>query len=72
MNSDEKMDKEGVEDTQEPESFQEVAKKKVEKKEEKKEEKKVDEEDNIQSLIVTQSEITSDNEMEETSAATVE
>ena len=68
------MDKESVEDTQEPESFQEVAK----KKEEKKVEKKVDEEDNIQSLIVTQSETTSgsevtgDNELEETSAATVE
>lgn len=74
LNSDEKMDKESVEDTQEPESFQEVAK----KKEEKKEEKKVDEEDNIQSLIVTQSETTSgsevtgDNELKETSAATVE
>lgn len=69
LNSDVKMDKESVEDTQEPDLVQEVLEVEEEKKEEKNEEK---EDANIQSSDVMQSEITNISDLEETSAVTAE
>ena len=68
LNPDVKMDKESVEETQEPELIKED----LEVKEEKKEEKEEKEDSNIQSSDVIQSEITEIRDVEESSAATTE
>lgn len=71
LNPDVKMDKESVEETQEPELIKEDLEVKEEKKEEK-EEKEEKEDSNIQSSDVIQSEITEIRDVEESSAVTTE